>query len=64
MEPEVQRRLDMMAEVFEWWQRASDAERVAITRAVIELERVERRWLADPKLKPVDAQPAFADAQA
>jgi hypothetical protein len=60
VEPEVQRRLDSMNYVFEWWQHASDAERVAITRIAIEHERLER--LADPKLKPADAPTAFADA--
>jgi hypothetical protein len=63
MEPEVRRRIDVITEVFNWWQRASDAERVAITQAAIEQERIERR-LADLKLKPADAQTAFADARA
>jgi hypothetical protein len=54
-EQEVRRRVDDVTHVCNWWQHASDAERVAITRIVIKQEWLER------KLKPADAPTAFAD---
>jgi hypothetical protein len=42
-EPILQRRLDLMTSVHSWWQKASDEERVAITRLVIEQERLEAK---------------------
>jgi hypothetical protein len=59
MEPEVQRRLDMMARVFEWWQHASDEERITFTRIAMDQERLEQ--LTELKLNSIDAQ--TTDAQ-
>jgi hypothetical protein len=72
-EPEVQRKLDSMNYFFEWWRRATDEQRVALTRAAVELERLERLGLEFEQerleqlrleLKPADAPTAFANAQA
>jgi hypothetical protein len=42
-EPILQRWLDGMAYVVSWWLKASEEERVAVTRIVIEHERLKGR---------------------
>jgi hypothetical protein len=56
-EPILQRRLDLIASVFAWWQKASDEERVAITRIVIAQEQLEAK-LADARMARADANAA------
>jgi hypothetical protein len=53
-EPILQRRLDMMADVFSWWQRTTNEEHIAIMRLVIDQERLEAK-LADATRDRADA---------
>jgi ABC-type phosphate/phosphonate transport system ATPase subunit len=56
-EPILQQWLDGMAYVVSWWLQSSQEERVAVTRIVIEQERLKGK-LADAPVARADANAA------